>query len=142
MIRYIAFLTPILLLLAVSCSDGSDTETVQVTPPNPTAKEPLPTPTQLPSATRFVQPMQFYSSGNYQTFTSNLSSSFQDSVNGEFTAIEEKAGISVAIYTDGKLWAYATGDAKWGVPIKTSCTRPWFLPCSSPARRPRARSRS
>ena len=48
-----------------------------------------------------------------------MSSSFQDAVNSEFIAIEEKAGISVAIYTDGKLWAYATGDANVGVPMTT-----------------------
>ena len=117
MIRYIALLTAA-LLLTVSCSGNSDTETAQV-PTSASTATATPLPTQVPSATRSVQPMQFFAADDYQTFASNLSSSFQDAVNSEFTAIEEKAGISVAIYTDGKLWAYATGDANVGVPMTT-----------------------
>ena len=36
---------------------------------------------------------------------------FQAAVDNEFSALEEKAGISVAVYTDKKLWTYATGEA-------------------------------
>ena len=44
MIRYIALLTT-MLLLTVSCSGGSDTDTAQVAPPNPTATVTPSTPT-------------------------------------------------------------------------------------------------
>ena len=52
MIRYIALLTAT-LLLTVSCSGGSDTETAQVATSVPTATvaPPIPTPTQAPTTT-------------------------------------------------------------------------------------------
>ena len=48
MIRYLVLLT--VVLLTVSCSGGSGTDTAQVAPPNPTATvaPPTPTPTQVP----------------------------------------------------------------------------------------------
>ena len=97
-------LTSVLLVLMSGC--GSSDQTADI-------------PTKLPSATQPLQPMRFSASDDYQTFTSSLSSSFEDAVNSDFTAIEEKAGISIAVYTDDKLWTYATGEANVGVPITT-----------------------
>lgn len=63
MIRYIALLTAT-LLLTVSCSGGSETETAQVATSAPTATvaQPAPTPTQVPpiptpTPTPILQPM-------------------------------------------------------------------------------------
>ena len=40
-----------------------------------------------------------------------LRTQFQAAVDNEFSALEEKAGISVAVYTNEKLWTYAAGEA-------------------------------
>ncbi len=53
----------------------------------------------------------FQSSNTYETFTEILQTTFQAAVDTEFDQLAEKAGISIAVYSDGKLWKYAKGIA-------------------------------
>ena len=54
-------------------------------------------------------------------------------MDNEFLALEEKAGLSVAVYTDKKLWTYAMGEADNNVkmmvdtPLIVSSTSKTFL---------------
>mgnify|MGYP001234312521 FL=1 len=74
--------------------------------PAPTTK-----PTQLPDITQIRKPTAFVSSKDYGEFDTGLRTLFKVAVDKEFLALEEKAGISVAVYTDKKLWTYAAGEA-------------------------------
>jgi CubicO group peptidase (beta-lactamase class C family) len=79
------------------------------------------------------QPIIFSSTKDYASFSSTLDSAFQSAVDKEFSAISEKAGISVAVYTDGTVWTYATGEADTDVemtiqtPLMVSSTSKTFL---------------
>jgi len=53
----------------------------------------------------------FVSLNSYNQFEDALQSAFKTAVDTEFDPIIEKAGISVAVYSDGKLWQYAKGIA-------------------------------
>tara|TARA_Y100000590_G_C15716839_1_gene1012175 strand:- start:1024 stop:2520 length:1497 start_codon:yes stop_codon:yes gene_type:complete len=46
---------------------------------------------------------------DYEQFPDDIQAKFQSIVDQEFSAIKDKSGMSVAIYTDGLLWTYATG---------------------------------
>mgnify|MGYP000232838503 CR=1 FL=1 len=102
--------------------------------PTPTkAAEPTATPTQSPGLTQIAQPTEFVSSKDYGEFDMGLRTQFQAAVDNEFLALEEKAGISVAVYTNGKLWTYAAGEADNDVditvetPLLISSTSKTFL---------------
>ena len=53
----------------------------------------------------------FVSLNPYNQFEDALQSAFKTAVDTEFDPTIEKAGISVAVYSDGKLWQYAKGIA-------------------------------
>ena len=96
--------------------------------PAPTTK-----PTQLPDITQIRKPTEFVSSKDYREFDTGLRTLFQIAVDNEFLALEEKAGLSVAVYTDKKLWTYATGEADNNVkmmvdtPLMVSSSSKTFL---------------
>ena len=105
------------------------------TPGSVPTKTPVPTtkPTQLSDITQVGEPTEFISSKGYIEFDTGLRTLFQTAVDNEFLALEEKAGISVAVYTDKKLWTYATGEADNNVtmtvdtPLMVSSTSKTFL---------------
>ena len=112
------------------------TPTQEVNPltatPNGTAVPPT-TPPYSPGLANLGQPTEFVSSKDYGEFGSSLRTRFQAAVENEFSVLEEKAGISVAVYTNGKLWTYAMGEADKGVdmtvetPLMISSTSKTFL---------------
>ena len=53
-------------------------------------------------------------------FPLNLQEEFKNIVDAEFSVISEKAGISVAVYTDGVLWAYSSGKASESIGMTTN----------------------
>jgi len=105
------------------------------TPESGPTNTPVPTtkPTQLPDITQIRKPTEFVSSKDYMEFDTGLRTLFQIAVDNEFLALEEKAGLSVAVYTDKKLWTYATGEADNNVkmmvdtPLMVSSTSKTFL---------------
>ena len=112
------------------------TPTQEVNPPTATLTRtavPPATPTHSPGFAKLAQPTEFVSSKDYGEFGTGLRTEFQAAVDNEFSALEEKAGISVAVYTNGKLWTYATGEADKGVdmtvetPLLISSTSKTFL---------------
>ena len=114
----------------------SATPTQEVNPPTATLTRtavPPATPTHSPGFAKLAQPTEFVSSKDYGEFGTGLRTEFQAAVDNEFSALEEKAGISVAVYTNGKLWTYATGEADKGVdmtvetPLLISSTSKTFL---------------
>ena len=105
------------------------------TPKSGPANTPVPTTksTQLPDITQIRKPTEFVSSKDYREFDTGLRTLFQVAVDNEFLALEEKAGLSVAVYTDKKLWTYATGEADNNVkmmvdtPLMVSSSSKTFL---------------
>ena len=105
------------------------------TPKSGPANTPVPTTksTQFPDITQIRKPTEFVSSKDYREFDTGLRTLFQTAVDNEFLALEEKAGLSVAVYTDKKLWTYATGEADNNVrmtvdtPLLISSTSKTFL---------------
>jgi CubicO group peptidase (beta-lactamase class C family) len=97
------------------------------------AAEPTATPTQSPGLTQIAQPTEFVSSKDYGEFDVGMRTQFQAAVDNEFSALEEKAGISVAVYTNETLWTYAVGEADEDVnmtvetPLLISSTSKTFL---------------
>ena len=89
--------------------------------------------TQTPVITQIGKPTEFVSSKDYSEFDTNLRALFQVAVDNEFLALEEKSGLSVAVYTDKKLWAYALGEADNNVkmmvdtPLMVSSSSKTFL---------------
>ena len=77
--------------------------------------------------TKFVVPT------NYELFPDDVQAKFQSFVDKDFSAAKDKAGISVAVYTDGMLWTYATGKASESLdltvntPMMISSTSKTFL---------------
>ena len=53
----------------------------------------------------------------YAAFPNDVKKAFQSSVDTHFKAATEKAGVSVAVYQDGRLWEYATGNAQSSTPM-------------------------
>ena len=47
----------------------------------------------------------------YEDFDSSLELGFKEIADKEFSSIDQKAGISIAVYTNNKIWRYATGIA-------------------------------
>ena len=133
----------VLVALVMACADTqtADTPTPEAkvvakadVEPTPTkAAEPTATPTQSPGLTQIAQPTEFVSSKDYGEFDMGLRTQFQAAVDNEFSALEEKAGISVAVYTNEKLWTYAAGEADKDVnmtvetPLLISSTSKTFL---------------
>ena len=66
----------------------------------------------IPS-THFVKPVHF------DPFPVNLQQKFKAAVDIEFASAPQKAGISVAVYTDGTLWTYAKGNADENIAMST-----------------------
>lgn len=112
------------------------TPTPEVNPatatPRETAVQPA-TPPHSSGSANLGQPTEFVSSTEHGEFGSSLQTRFQATVKDEFSVLEEKAGISVAVYTKGKLWTYAMGEADKGVdmtvetPMMISSTSKTFL---------------
>ena len=75
----------------------------------------------------------FATTNEYQQFPKSLQKEFKDIVDKEFSAMPEKAGISVAVYSDGTLWTYASGKASESLektvntPLMISSTSKTFL---------------
>ena len=57
---------------------------------------------------------------SYNYFSDSLEAAFKDAVDTEFDPIIEKAGISVAVYSDGILWKYAKGLANASTEMRVS----------------------
>ena len=83
----------------------------------PSTATPTPTPSQMGLLGTPPSPSIFSLSTTYDAFANDLQSAFKSAVDVEFNAAHEKAGISVAVYTDGTLWTYATGRADESVEL-------------------------
>jgi len=57
------------------------------------------------------EPVLFTTTDEYKKFPVHLQSAFENIVNAEFSAMTSKSGMSVAVYSNGILWNYATGKA-------------------------------
>ena len=96
---------------------------------------PVPTikPTQLPDTTSAREVTEFFKPRDYSEFDSSLQDLFQSAVDNEFVALEEKSGLSIAVYTEGKTWTYAMGEADSNVemmvntPLMVSSSSKTFL---------------
>ena len=96
---------------------------------------PVPTinPTQLPDVAPTREVTEFFKPKDYSEFDSNLQALFQSAVDNEFVALEEKSGLSIAVYTEGKTWTYAMGEADSNVemmvntPLMVSSSSKTFL---------------
>ena len=117
-----------LILILFSCVSNSqdqskkqtDTSSIAivVSVPKPTI---TPVPTRVPRMkpnipTPILPPTPiitdiFDSQNTYDRFDSILKLGFKEIADKEFTSIEQKAGISIAVYTNNKIWRYATGVA-------------------------------
>lgn len=62
----------------------------------------------------------FVSQTSYDPFEDALQLAFTTSVDTEFDPVIEKAGISVSVYSDGRLWQYAKGVARSSVAMTVS----------------------
>ena len=51
----------------------------------------------------------FVSQSPYQKFDPSLEIEFKELTDQEFLSIDQKAGISIAVFTNNKMWRYATG---------------------------------
>ena len=105
-------------LYGAACGGTQQASPIPTSTP-PIMKQPIAPPT----------PTTFATSTNYEAFPSNLLSAFKAAVDLEFAAAPEKAGISVAVYTDGTLWAYATGQADETIAMTTRT--PLFISSTS-----------
>ena len=95
---------------------GAPTTTVVTSTIAPTTTATTPTTTVTPpattaaltsaSSTNSLQP-----SAEPGSFRAEVQSAFQTVVDEEFAIAQQKAGISVAVYTDDVLWSYALGEA-------------------------------
>jgi len=79
------------------------------------------------------KPTMFSTSDVYREFPVNSQEEFKKIVDAEISAVSEKAGISVAVYTNGTLWTYASGKASESLdmtvntPLMISSTSKTFL---------------
>ncbi|MQF82672.1 beta-lactamase family protein [SAR202 cluster bacterium AD-802-E10_MRT_200m] len=74
-------------------------------------------------------PETFITATHFAPFSPSLQSAFQAVVDEEFSAAPEKAGISVAVYTDNTLWTYASGQADGTITMATNT--PLFISSTS-----------
>ena len=78
-------------------------------------------------------PPIFSTPDSYNDFPKNIQDEFKNIVDAEFSELSEKAGISVAVYTDGILWTYSSGKASdsaemtENTPLMISSTSKTFL---------------
>ena len=107
---------------------------------NSPTQTPMTRPTRSRTSTKgaipveiIVPKLEFTQSTKGKSFSNGLESAFKAAVDEEFSAAPEKAGISVAVYADGALWTYATGEAEEAVemttltPLMVSSTSKTFL---------------
>ena len=107
------------LLVASGCGGGSQTTTLTVTASPTTTAAPATT-TAAP-ATTTLPPPNFELRGNLGAFSGQAQDAFKAIVDDEFTAMGAyKSGMAVAVFTDGRLWTYAIGDASATAPMTTS----------------------
>jgi hypothetical protein len=93
------------------CKSEADTaESIPTEEQGYTSTEEASTPTVTIDIERAPAPT-FGSLTSYNQFEDALQSSFMTSVDTEFDALAEKAGISVAVYSNGRMWQYAKGIA-------------------------------
>nr|AIF11781.1 serine-type D-Ala-D-Ala carboxypeptidase [uncultured marine thaumarchaeote KM3_53_E03] len=59
----------------------------------------------------------FVPQDTYQDFESALTSDFKEIVDQEFSSIDQKAGISIAVFTNNKIWRYASGVSDESTPM-------------------------
>ena len=143
-------ITPILLIL-VACGNSSIDSEKQMRSSNvkPTAtKQSVMKPQVKPTATKQSvmkesnnktkilekrTPTIFSTPESYNVFPKNIQDKFKNIVDAEFSELSEKAGISVAVYTDGILWTYSSGKASdsaemtQNTPLMISSTSKTFL---------------
>jgi CubicO group peptidase (beta-lactamase class C family) len=68
--------------------------------------------------------LTFESSQEFGSFSAELQSAFKAVVDEEFAAAQEKAGISIAVFSGGLLWRYALGEASSTTNMTTSTPIP------------------
>jgi CubicO group peptidase (beta-lactamase class C family) len=138
------------LIFLGACENSSKDSSIQVAPPKvkPTAtmqsgmKQSKPETTikpeikQLNNKSKILEkrtPIIFSTPDRYDDFPKNIQDAFKQIVDTEFSELSEKAGISVAVYTDGILWTYSSGKASESVemtentPLMISSTSKTFL---------------
>jgi CubicO group peptidase (beta-lactamase class C family) len=130
----ISFLLPsafmsLAVLYGAACGGTQQPSSIPTSTPSMTEIQPSPIHTPTPSSMKQpvapTPPTTFTTPISYDAFPNNLRSAFKAAVDSEFTAIKEKSGISVAVYTDGTLWTYATGEANVTVPM--TANTPMFI---------------
>ena len=138
------------LFLLAGCSTPKESAEASKLKPTATRvpKKPTAVPKFKPTATKASEIMTvpnkstvtdirnttvFSTTNNYQQFSKSLQKEFKDIVDNEFSAIPEKAGISIAVYSDDTLWTYARGkasessDMTVNTPLMISSTSKTFL---------------
>lgn len=120
--RFTQVLLTLCALVTLGCSPDNPVETIEGATPIPKPTETSPT---IPS----FRPTRFLPPNTYQHFRAVLPDKFKDTVDTEFNALQDKAGISIAVYTDNTLWTYATGDADVAIPMTTNT--PLFISSTS-----------
>ena len=111
------------VLYGAACGGTQQPSSIPTFTPSITESQPSPIPTPTPPMMKQPiappTPTTFATSTNYDAFPDNLLSAFEAAVDLEFAAAPEKAGISVAVYTDSTLWTYATGEADETIAMTT-----------------------
>lgn len=102
-----------LLLCVSACGDVSETADTIVTG------------TATATATQSISTeAETVPRGEISSFPTELQSVFQAVVDDEVSAIRDKAGISIAVYTNGTAWTYALGEASSNAPMKSDTPIP------------------
>ena len=121
------------VLYGAACGGTQQPSSIPTFTPSITESQPGPIPSSTPSMMKQPiappTPTTFATSTNYDAFPDNLLSAFEAAVDLEFAAAPEKAGISVAVYTDSTLWTYATGEADETIAMTTKT--PLFISSTS-----------
>ena len=92
-----------------SCQTVTTTlDTAHLMAPKPAGPSPA---EAIAAASDRPEALTFVSSKAHSSFFNEIQTAFQSAVDAEFSAAPEKAGISVAVFTDGRLWTYASGIA-------------------------------
>ena len=108
-LRVITLVSLLIVAIAVGCSTSDQsaiaTPTTAVVTSTVMPATTAATPTSV-LVTNSVQP-----SAKPTSFSAENQSVFENIVDEEFAIAEQKAGISVAVYTDNLLWTYALGEA-------------------------------
>ncbi len=109
-------------------TDPVSTPTPTITPfptrvSKPKAKVPTRTPRSKPnnpsstSDSNLITTDIFVSQYIYQHFDSSLNLDFKEIVDQEFSSVEQKAGVSIAVFTNNKIWRYASGISDESTPM-------------------------